>query len=191
MRGEKSMIGENQVDYRGSPPRARGKAHFSTMPSALPGITPACAGKSQCHQMIAGFLRDHPRVRGEKSAMLSCRFAPQGSPPHVRGKVHSGGKSLHAIGITPACAGKSAADSELMLGIRDHPRVCGEKNVVSVPALPALGSPPRVRGKAEHDKRLIVRRGITPARAGKRRFAYISFKRMRDHPRACGEKIAE
>ena len=51
-----------------------------------------------------------------------------------------------------------------------------------------MGSPPRVRGKA--DKKLNDGRafGITPARAGKSAAAGRGGPVPQDHPRACGEK---
>ena len=52
----------------------------------------------------------------------------------------------------------------------------------------AIGSPPRVRGKAVLRVALCIGVGITPAYAGKRvRHRRIS-KPTRDHPRVCGEK---
>ena len=54
-----------------------------------------------------------------------------------------------------------------------------------------MGSPPRVRGKAECRHRNSLCRGITPACAGKSRvcpaFQFVDG----DHPRVCGEKICK
>ena len=52
------------------------------------------------------------------------------------------------------------------------------------------GSPPRVRGKVYVRVVVITRPGITPARAGKRGRGYRVPPAVRDHPRACGEKMA-
>ena len=50
--------------------------------------------------------RDHPRVCGEKNAILSGRKTEPGSPPRMRGKdsIMDGLQGVH--GITPAYAGK-------------------------------------------------------------------------------------
>ena len=90
-------------------------------------------------------------------------------PPHVRGRELGLIGRRHQAGITPACAGKRRPFEVGVAGIRDHPRVCGEK----IAALTALfctgGSPPRVRGKASKRNR--------------------SSGGMWDHPRVCGEKV--
>ena len=112
----------------------------------------------------------------------------QGSPPRVRGKAQEGVPGGHSLSITPACAGKSIHQHCPSPPHWDHPRVCGEKDDRRLITAPALGSPPRVRGK---DRQIVVCAhcpGITPACAGKR----APFQKMstlgRDHPRVCGEK---
>ena len=70
---------------------------------------------------------DHPRVCGEKSAILIHAGRTSGSPPRVRGEVEGGGLTPPGSRITPACAGRRPflkTSSELQ---KDHPRVCGEK----------------------------------------------------------------
>ena len=49
------------------------------------------------------------------------------------------------------------------------------------------GSPPRVRGKREHGILGELRRGITPACAGKTWATRRREHPDRDHPRVCGE----
>ena len=93
-----------------------------------------------------------------------------------------------ADGITPACAGKSAAPSAVKLVFRDHPRVCGEK-LCNRPTIPCqIGSPPRVRGKGKFRRFEIPYAGITPACAGKRQSPRLLSPAQKDHPRVCGEK---
>ena len=50
-----------------------------------------------------------------------------GSPPRVRGKVSFADLTKTALGITPACAGKSHVRKPVPGLVQDHPRVCGEK----------------------------------------------------------------
>ena len=91
-------------------------------------------------------------------------------------------------GITPAYAGKSDPDTLECTHKRDHPRVCGEKLRGAVRFSTAIGSPPRMRGKAYRYVSGTACARITPAYAGKRP-AYVGFKRRCwDHPRVCGEK---
>ena len=93
---------------------------------------------------------------------------PLGSPPRMRGKVKACRLFTLAVGITPACAGKSPA--------------------IMVCSLEYWGSPPRVRGKdlVLRSKHLEI--GITPAYAGKSCPLVSGFYLVGDHPRVCGEK---
>ena len=70
--------------------------------------------------------------------------------------------------ITPAYAGKSSLYLVPVRASRDHPRACGEKELLEL-----LQNP---------------RHGITPAHAGKRPPRSTSCFLPWDHPRACGEK---
>ena len=91
-------------------------------------------------------------------------------------------------GITPAYAGKSYSLA-LFLGLhRDHPRVCGEKVLKDIKKAAAVGSPPRMRGKALEVSTWLVLPRITPAYAGKSGASVGRLAVVRDHPRVCGEK---
>ena len=93
------------------------------------GITPAYAGKSIPCRFPADGERDHPRVCGEKPAKISRDTAKKGSPPRMRGKDSEKSLSLWKAGITPAYAGKRGFLPFLGIAVRDHPRVCGEKQI--------------------------------------------------------------
>ena len=131
----------------GSPPRMRGKAPLLSKAPSECGITPAYAGKSDYRCVTAQAYWDHPRVCGEKSAHASWYPKVSGSPPRMRGKVSHVLFCEHRRKITPAYAGKRSLPSTLVSSSRDHPRVCGEKSSYRLKALPAAGSPPRMRGK--------------------------------------------
>ena len=47
----------------------------------------------------------------------------------MRGKVTAGSPLVNDIGITPAYAGKSSDTRYHHQGVRDHPRLCGEKEM--------------------------------------------------------------
>ena len=49
------------------------------------GITPACAGISPKQRKRLGQRRDHPRMRGDKRAIVAIPGITSGSPPHARG----------------------------------------------------------------------------------------------------------
>ena len=90
--------------------------------------------------------------------------------------------------ITPAYAGKSSLALCVHHFHKDHPRICGEKQVSGLARSEPGGSPPHMRGK---DIRGVVQNvlfGITPAYAGKRCSDRWLQTVPGDHPRICGEK---
>ena len=132
------------------------------------GITPAYAGKRD-DALIDGLIHeDHPRMCGEKGSSSCSCFAMSGSPPHVRGKGTGCCPGTGCVGITPACAGKSAPGHPASCFPWDHPRTCGEKFTRKSAINCGSGSPPRVRGKGRADQKVQRGHRITPAHAGKR-----------------------
>ena len=106
----------------------------------------------------------------------------------MRGKVISSLQCDFLSGIIPACAGKSFWPCTVLPRCRDHPRVCGEKQQMIADAGKGMGSPPRMRGKAERRSKRPQNPGITPAYAGKRDLVISESGDIEDHPRVCGEK---
>ena len=172
----------------GSPPRMRGKVMRKEILRIIHGITPAYAGKREGPKNAQSKVGDHPRVCGEKCIPLTRGHGRQGSPPRMRGKVQLGEIDLQDIWITPAYAGKSGPCPDRVPPAGDHPRVCGEKSVPLRCSISAVGSPPRVRGKAGQSQHPAEQSGITPACAGKRPCMMGAFCPLKDHPRVCGEK---
>ena len=152
----------------GSPPRMRGKAPLLSKAPSECGITPAYAGKSDYRCVTAQAYWDHPRVCGEKRQQHYILWSLSGSPPRMRGKVllRSGPDAWGRI--TPAYAGKRALPCRWPYRRRDHPRVCGEKACMQCTLQGHGGSPPRMRGKGQLLRCMVVRFRITPAYAGKR-----------------------
>ena len=166
----------------------RGKDIDVNRPAIKTGITPARAGKRQLYMDGDALVGDHPRVCGEKVHSLLAEKPTRGSPPRVRGKAGADRTGTIAYRITPACAGKSSPAAPQMMGIQDHPRVCGEKPHVLASNQSNEGSPPRVRGKEIAQGKVAADHGITPACAGK---SFVIGRRVaewEDHPRVCGEK---
>ncbi len=188
MRGEKADRKETRARHRGSPPHARGKGETEEISATDSGITPACAGKSCRHRLPCDPPRDHPRMRGEKRARWHAIDKEQGSPPHARGKAHFTESQYTYMRITPACAGKRAAQFRQDVEQRDHPRMRGEKSARRCGRWTALGSPPHARGKEEIPFKFGNFQGITPACAGKSCYARDYYAFLRDHPRMRGEK---
>ena len=126
---------------------------------------------------------------GEKNTPVHPHTSRMGSPPHVRGKGLTDICLALKIGITPACAGKRHPIKRGDGSDRDHPRMCGEKEVCVFVFEPVLGSPPHVRGKGTNSKTALPHDRITPACAGKSSICPTTTSTTRDHPRMCGEKV--
>ena len=152
------------------------------------GITPACAGRSAYTELRKVSDEDHPRVCGEKAVQRGCPPPCGGSPPRVRGE--GSGDRVHDAGhrITPACAGRRLSPTDSSAKAEDHPRVCGEKCSPLKQAGSRAGSPPRVRGEVALLRALLLRRGITPACAGRSYTSCSCNRSIQDHPRVRGEK---
>ena len=168
--GEERTMWETQNPPVGSPPRMRGRVAAAARRDFLAGITPAYAGKStrlsriqHCAEGSPPRMRgrvptprprliksqDHPRVCGEEHHPTPSSAAPRGSPPRMRGRGGAQRTTSHYKGITPAYAGKSLSKLRRRVGLRDHPRVCGEEGLVISQADPPQGSPPRMRGRVQ------------------------------------------
>ena len=172
----------------GSPPRTRGKVILAGTSIIQRGITPAYAGKSLNFKRFSRVIRDHPRVRGEKTKRKTTETTKRGSPPRTRGK---GQHLRHLLGqrrITPAYAGKSFYCCSCGYCRWDHPRVRGEKVLETDVKAGGKGSPPRTRGKAFVVLQAGQHAGITPAYAGKSALVLIVSDATGDHPRVRGEK---
>ena len=89
-------------------------------------ITPACAGKTSWGHGGGAGGRDHPRMRGEDDYTKPFRKGGRGSPPHARGRPANYDLLMQVGGITPACAGKTPAESDVAAFRADHPRMRGE-----------------------------------------------------------------
>ena len=121
-------------------------------------------------------LRDHPRLCGEKVPSPAFRRSCMGSPPPMRGKVGHVHERFRRVGITPAYAGKSQLALRIPAALWDHPRLCGEKVLLSQLKSTTLGSPPPMWGKAQQRYVRLADVGITPAYAGKSGDVWVLFK---------------
>ena len=126
MRGKDLVFVKSSTLSLGSPPRARegpSAFHFSMFGD---GITPACAGRTLVEFSLRCRCRDHPRVRGKDSSLLSCISNRSGSPPRAREGHLSDILFLSVYRITPACAGRTASLATSRDLEEDHPRVRGK-----------------------------------------------------------------
>ena len=87
LRGEKVADLTGSRDIEGSPPLTRGKVSTAIHTYGDLGITPAYAGKSYSNFPEPLFVKDHPRLRGEKAVEKPNFQSVTGSPPLTRGKA--------------------------------------------------------------------------------------------------------
>ena len=107
----------------------------------------------------------------------------------MRGKGAYMDETISIYRITPAYAGKSISWSKVVFVIKDHPRLCGEKNASDCGQAMRAGSPPPMRGKVHNPDKFGEINRITPAYAGKSYCEHSFDRSPEDHPRLCGEKI--
>ena len=168
----------------------RGKPRSWRILPRVFGITPAGAGKTKSSSVRLFAHRDHPRGCGENRIRSNFRLCAIGSPPRMRGKRSAGFLKFFLARITPADAGKTGVYLAEAIGIRDHPRGCGENQRRLAVYCDSTGSPPRMRGKQVSVATTGIAIRITPADAGKTRMFPAHTGQVGDHPRGCGENFA-
>ena len=107
IRGDKENVAAIRIDAHGSPPHTRGQVQVEAVSAAYFRITPAYAGTSSSPGIYRAPSRDHPRIRGDKTATNTQIKHIQGSPPHTRGQVSKLFRRRSKWRITPAYAGTS------------------------------------------------------------------------------------
>ena len=106
----------------------------------------------------------------------------------ARGRVFSG---KFGLGIIPAYAGSTSAGKSGAKPSKDHPRVCGEHGSSTRRRRSARGSSPRMRGAQVDLFMLPFESGIIPAYAGSTCSPHHIGLCWADHPRVCGEHLAD
>ena len=185
--GENHCFTDTANRLAGSSPRVRGKRSRRKDHRATAGLIPACAGKTHSTRRGHVGLGAHPRVCGENSFHAARARWLGGSSPRVRGKLKRVKIGDVTAGLIPACAGKTTTTRRTCRTAWAHPRVCGENALLKSSAEILPGSSPRVRGKRQPDRCLVVEVRLIPACAGKTR-AMVDWEiNRRAHPRVCGE----
>ena len=168
--GENRIMGIPRTRVAGSSPRVRGKPPDPRRPSGRRGLIPARAGKTSTRPPPRGASWAHPRACGENLTGMMTHWPDSGSSPRVRGKPYAQRLRGLALGLIPACAGKTPRAAPMFANAPAHPRVCGENLTPVIEALVPVGSSPRVRGKRSRTGQSSRRPGLIPARAGKTRW---------------------
>ena len=134
------------TDY-GTSPLTRGKRDVSHIAPHNGRNIPAHAGKTGLRAPENRPGTEHPRSRGENSAMFRFSGLPMGTSPLTRGKPM--GPGFEAIGERniPAHAGKTHARIVSMPRVPEHPRSRGENRRDPDIAMLLGGTSPLTRGK--------------------------------------------
>ena len=113
-----------------------------------------------------------------------------GSSPCVWGQVYRISIAKNTIRIIPMRVGTRPVPLMENCQIYNHPHACGDKAPNGDFIIFDEGSSPCVWGQAELVTIYGIRIGIIPMRVGTRRWRVKQQRQTRDHPHACGDKIA-
>ena len=189
--GEHVNRGQQCGQPGGSSPRMRGAPAHSERAVDVPGIIPAYAGSTLGGVFFERDSRDHPRVCGEHYDAIGSENVTGGSSPRMRGAPSRRILDVQGLGIIPAYAGSTSKPSQRRWRLRDHPRVCGEHKISNSLINNSQGSSPRMRGAHVVRVAYHLALGIIPAYAGSTSPACPASSGPWDHPRVCGEHVAD
>ena len=187
--GEHALAGIMFSWRPGSSPRMRGTPFVVIAVTVWRGIIPAYAGNTLPVLPNPFSPRDHPRVCGEHGEIDVCMAGNMGSSPRMRGTRQERVERRGRLGIIPAYAGNTRRESTAAQYPEDHPRICGEHQLVPSQMYGPVGSSPRMRGTRRLHRLLCRRPGIIPAYAGNTFQALRLLHPRWDHPRVCGEHL--
>ena len=166
MCGEHLDAGSEQKPCPGSSPHVRGAHCLAIFTHDGWGIIPACAGSTLERQRENTLHGDHPRMCGEHLVGEFLAKTNEGSSPHVRGAPAEKRFAWCTTRIIPACAGSTMRGHDLVVPLRDHPRMCGEHSFNIQHFAGEQGSSPHVRGARSTREQERPCCGIIPACAG-------------------------
>ena len=165
----------------------RGAQPTHAVPPSAYRIIPADAGSTASDNAMASASSDHPRGCGEHKAEHFQTVILAGSSPRMRGARTVRDSNSSLMGIIPADAGSTLNPPTMPTTSPDHPRGCGEHEIVILCNGVGQGSSPRMRGAPPllWCPRPVPR--IIPADAGSTIWTYWVGSKSWDHPRGCGE----
>ena len=139
--------------------------------------------------MAAGAaLQVHPRIRGERQRARTPVTASIGSSPHTRGTLAGAGLPHLGKRFIPAYAGNAAAAPQTSSRVAVHPRIRGERRVISDRVASRVGSSPHTRGTRAGSDESHPHGRFIPAYAGNAPLMPRSPTGATVHPRIRGER---
>ena len=165
--GENPIIPAAERGHDGTSPRMRGKQTRQIRPIRIRRNIPAYAGKTGVVPRLITSAAEHPRVCGENLRAPASRVRLLGTSPRMRGKPELTRRMTRTLRNIPAYAGKTQPSGRAHRSHQEHPRVCGENQLLFWPGAKAHGTSPRMRGKRPSKIFFRFRYRNIPAYAGK------------------------
>ena len=128
--GEHSLPPAMTASYPGSSPRMRGTRYGIRRITMCTGIIPAHAGNTVDPFPKRRRPEDHPRACGEHICINGTSLSSGGSSPRMRGTLKIVIIRCDQVGIIPAHAGNTLDCSPGRSTVQDHPRACGEHQLL-------------------------------------------------------------
>ncbi len=188
MRGGRYIPSQHGIRRHGSSPHARGTRHQLFHHIGQHRFIPACAGNAAVFLEKTGARLVHPRMRGERAPATLPIEASFGSSPHARGTQPL--EPCHSLcrRFIPACAGNAWARARQTARCAVHPRMRGERSMISCAASLASGSSPHARGTPRGPAGRFRCRRFIPACAGNAESHAGPAHPYAVHPRMRGER---
>ena len=153
-------------------------------------IIPTRVGTSDFYSSFNSSLQDHPHACGDKVVLYVVVSVKLGSSPRVWGQAQLFIFPVKPPGIIPTRVGTRMLHDQFAEYYEDHPHACGDKLFPTQIHTQYVGSSPRVWGQVVFQNlRAFVYR-IIPTRVGTRWAVLLGRLITREHPHACGDKVA-
>ena len=130
----------------------------------------------------------HPRSYGDRFLALAFFIVIRGSSPLVRGSECADHRGAFDNRFIPARAGIGTCPTPRTAISAVHPRSCGDRYRVAMPAPLPFGSSPLVRGSVLYGAGTGNERRFIPARAGIGPITGLGVDGVAVHPRSCGDR---
>ncbi len=115
----------------GSSPRVWGTLPLMPIGVDVDWFIPACVGNALSANQPESRRPVHPRVCGERCRFIFLQPSRDGSSPRVWGTLESVLKPFCLFRFIPACVGNAPTNTATSIFLTVHPRVCGERQLVS------------------------------------------------------------
>ena len=146
IRGERTHTRNDSGSSLGSSPHTRGTHGKRLRAIVAKRFIPAYAGNARDRQARHHRRAVHPRIRGERYTLHGVTQPGTGSSPHTRGTRRSDGMQFAVGRFIPAYAGNAPMARGTSCSVTVHPRIRGERGIVSANSCRAVGSSPHTRG---------------------------------------------